>query len=85
MDAFSTCFAFVRVAVNHRHVMRKRNRCKIPEHIVTYWCLYFPSCYFIYYGSRDTVAEKEFDIITLMTLERVLVQRFKKKEMSEKK
>ena len=85
MDAFSTCFDFVRVAVNHRHVIRKRNRWKIPEHIDTYWCLYFPSCYFIYNARRDTVAEKEFDIITLMTLERVLVQRFKKKEMSEKK
>ena len=54
MDAFSTCFDFVRVPVNHRHVIRKRSRWKIPEHIVTSWCLYFPSCYFIYNARRDT-------------------------------
>ena len=32
-----------------------------------------------------TVAEKEFDIVIPMTLERLLVQRLKKKEISEKK
>ena len=26
VDAFSTCFDFERVAANHRHVIRKRNR-----------------------------------------------------------
>ena len=30
------------------------------------------------------VTEKEFDIVTQMTLEHVLVQRFKKKEMDDK-
>ena len=49
-----------------------------------YWYLYLPSCYFIYNAHRDTVAEKEVDIVIPMTLEHVLVQRFKKKEMSEK-
>ena len=38
----------------------------------------------LYDTRRDTIAEKEFDIIILMTLGRVLVQRFKKKEMNEK-
>ena len=79
MDAFSTCFGFV------RDVIRKRNCWKIPDYIVTYWCLYLPSRYFIYNARRDTVAEKECDIIILMTVERVLVQGFTKKEMSEKK
>ena len=40
MDAFLTCFDFVRVAVNHRHVIRKRNCWKIPEHIVIFMLLY---------------------------------------------
>ena len=43
------------------------------------------SCYFIYNGTRDTVAEKEFDMAIQMTLERVLAQVFKKKEMGKKK
>ena len=41
--------------------------------------------FFIYNARRDTVAEKETDIVIPMTLERLLVQRFKKKEMNEKK
>ena len=49
------------------------------------WYLYLPSCYFIYNARRDAVAEKEFDIVIPMTLERLLVQRFEKKEMNEKK
>ena len=47
--------------------------------------MFISSCYFIYNARRDTAAEKEFDIVIQMTLERVLVQRFKKKEMREKK
>ena len=47
--------------------------------------MFVSSCYFIYNASRDTAAEKEFDIVLHMTLERVLVQRFKKKEMGKKK
>ena len=35
MDAFSTCFDFVRVAANQRHVIRKKSGWKIPDHIVT--------------------------------------------------
>ena len=50
-----------------------------------YWYLYLPSCYFIYNALRDTVVEKEFDIVIPITSEYLLVQRFKKKEMSEKK
>ena len=38
------------------------------------------SCYFIHNARRDT----ESDIVIRMTLEHVLVQRFKKKEMDEK-
>ena len=47
--------------------------------------MFISSCYFIYNARRDTVVEKEFDIVIQMTLERVLIQRFKKKEMDEKK
>ena len=39
---------------------------------------------FIYNARRDTAAEKEFDIVIQMTLQHVLVQRFKKKEMDKK-
>ena len=46
--------------------------------------MFIASCYFIYNARRDTGAEKEFDNIIQMTLEHVLVQRFKKKEMDEK-
>ena len=44
---------------------------------------FISSCYFIYNARRDTAAEKEFDIVIQMTLERVLVQRFQKKEMDK--
>ena len=43
------------------------------------------SCYFIYNARRDTAAEKEFDIVIQIQLERALVQKFRKKEMDEKK
>ena len=46
--------------------------------------MFIASCYFIYNARRDTAAEKEFDIAIQMSLEHVLVQRFKKKEMDEK-
>ena len=46
--------------------------------------MFISSCYFIYNTRRDTVAEKEFNIAVQMTLEPVLVQRFKKKEMDKK-
>ena len=46
--------------------------------------MFIASCYFIYNARRDTAAEKEFDIVMQMTLEHVLVQRFKKKEMDKK-
>ena len=46
--------------------------------------MFISSCYFIYNARRDTVAKKEFDIVIQMTLEHVLVQRFKKKEMDKK-
>ena len=46
--------------------------------------MFIASCYFIYNARRDTATEKEFDIVIQMTLEHVLVQRFKKKEMDEK-
>ena len=41
------------------------------------------SCYFIYNVRRDTAAGKEFDIVIQMTLEHVLVQRFKKKKWTK--
>ena len=43
------------------------------------------SCYFIYNTRRDTVSEKEFDIVIQMTLEHVLVHRFKNKRNGQKK
>ena len=46
--------------------------------------MFISSCYFVYNARTDTVTEKEFDIVIQMTLERVLVQRFKKKETGEK-
>ena len=46
--------------------------------------MFIASCYFIHNTHRVTATEKEFDIVTQMTLEHVLVQRFKKKEMDEK-
>ena len=46
--------------------------------------MFIASCYFIYNARRDTAAEKEFDIVMQITLEHVLVQRFKKKEMDKK-
>ena len=46
--------------------------------------MFISSCYFIYNARRDTAAEKEFDIVIQLTLEHVLVQRFKKKEMKKK-
>ena len=47
--------------------------------------MFIASCYFIYNARRDTATEKEFDIVIQMTLDHVLVQRFKEKEMAEKK
>ena len=46
--------------------------------------MFISSCYFIYNAHRDTAAEKEFDVVIQMTLEHVLVQRFKKKETDKK-
>ena len=42
------------------------------------------SCYFIYDARRDGAAEKGFDMVIQITLEHILVQRFKKKEMDER-
>ena len=69
MNAFSTCFFFVRVAANRRHVICKRNRCNIPEHIAT---------------DVYIAAEMEIDIVIQMTQEHVLVHRFKKEKWTEK-
>ena len=41
-------------------------------------------CYFNENALRDTAAEKEFDFVIQMTLDHILVQRFKKKEIDEK-
>ena len=41
--------------------------------------MFISSCYFTYDACIDIVAEKEFDTVIQMTLKRVLVQRFKKK------
>ena len=46
---------------------------------------FISSCCFKYDTRRDAAAEKELDIVIQMTLEHVLVQRFKKKEMDKKK
>ena len=52
--------------------------------LITLLLMFISSCYFIYNARRDTAAEKEFDIIIQMTLEHVLVQRFKKKKWTKK-
>ena len=80
---------WLRESCSKSQICHKRGR-EIAEKFLStllliYWYLYLPSCYFIYNARSDTVAEKEFDIVIPMTLERVLVQRFKKKGMSEKK
>ena len=46
--------------------------------------MFISLCYFIYNARRDAAAEKEFDLVIQMTLEHILVQRFKKKETDEK-
>ena len=46
--------------------------------------MFMASCYFIYNPRRDTPTGKEFNIVIQMTLEHVLVYRFKKKEINEK-
>ena len=46
--------------------------------------MFIASCYFIYNPRKDRDAEKKFDIVIQMTLEHVLVQRSKKKEMDKK-
>ena len=52
--------------------------------LCTLLLMFIFSCYFNYNARRDTVAEKEFDIVIQMILEHALVQRFKKKEMDKK-
>ena len=53
---------------------------KIGENILsTSLLMFISSCYFTYDSRIDIVAEKEFDTVIQMTLKRVLVQRFKKK------
>ena len=85
MNAFSTCFDFVRVAMLY---MLKKRKWEIAEKfqstfLLIYWYLYLPSCYFIYNASRDTVAEKEFGIVMPMTLEPVLVRDSRNKKWSK--
>ena len=46
--------------------------------------MFISSCDFIYNGRRDTAAEKKIDNVIQMTLEHVIVQRFKKKEMNKR-
>ena len=51
--------------------------------------IFIASCYFIYNARKDTATKKEFNIVihvihVQMTLEHVLDQIFKKKEMDEK-
>ena len=54
------------------------------EFLSTLLLMFISSCYFIYNAHRGTAAEKKFHIVTQMTLEHVIVQRFKKEEMDEK-
>ena len=75
----------MRVAANHRHVICERGHWKIREHIVIDALMFISSCYFIYNALRDTAAEKLFDTVIQMTLEYILVQRFKKIEMGVRK
>ena len=45
----------------------------------------FVYIYFIYNAGRYTAGKKKFDIVVQMTLQRVLLQRFKKKKKWAKK
>ena len=54
------------------------------QFLSTLLLMFISPCYFIYNARIDTTAEKEFDVLIQMTLEHVLVQRFKKKEMDKK-
>ena len=56
----------------------------VGKFLSTLLLMFISSFYFIHNARRDRAAEKEFDIVIEMTLEHVLVQRFKKKEMSKK-
>ena len=47
--------------------------------------MFIASCYFIYNARRYKATEKEFGIVIQMTLQHVLVQRFKKKRNGRKK
>ena len=71
MNVFSTCLVLMRVPVNERHVIFKRNSWKIREDIVIDVCIFMSS--YLECTLRQCVAEKEFDIVIQMTLEHVLV------------
>ena len=76
MNAFPTCFGFTRVPANHRHVISKINE----TFLSTLLLIFISSRYFIHNARKDI----ESDIVIQMTLEHVLVQRFKRKEMDGK-
>ena len=77
------------LAVNDRHVIADEE--KLLKHSQAHCFLYTDNFIFLHvtlfmmHLKIATVAEKEFDIVIPMTLERLLVQRLKKKEISEKK
>ena len=77
MNAFLTNFGFARVAANHRHVTCK---IKMAETFPSTLLLMFTSSrYFVHNARRDT----ESGTVIQMTLEHVLVKRFKNQKMDE--
>ena len=57
----------------------------VEKFLSTLLLVFIASCYFICNARCwDTAPENEFENVVQMTLEHVLVQRFKKKEMDEK-
>ena len=55
------------------------------EFLSTLLLMFISLRYFICNARRDTATEKEFDIVTQMPLEHVLVQRFKEKRNGREK
>ena len=77
MDAFSTCFDFVKVAVNHRLVIEEEEKSLENSWVHCYLhtdiYIFLHVTLFIMHVEVATVAEKEFDIVIPMTVECVLV------------
>ena len=55
MNAFPTCFGFVKVPANHRHVICKINKWLKHSLVHCYWCLYLHVTLFIIHVEMQKV------------------------------